>query len=175
VIQIGEPSATLDSPLEHLVACHRRIEQRLETLVKAADRLEHERQPALEAIAKSIHFLDSNGLMHTEDEEDSLFPRLRPKLSSEELAFVDLLGTQHNEAEEILAELKKRVEQISQQQPSAEVAEQYRECATRLQSFYGEHIRSEERTLGPLAKRYLTESEFGEISREMRARRKAGE
>jgi len=35
MIQIGAPSATLDAPVEHLMACHRRIEQRLETLIAA--------------------------------------------------------------------------------------------------------------------------------------------
>jgi hypothetical protein len=30
MIQIGASAATIDSPIEHLVACHRRIEQRAE-------------------------------------------------------------------------------------------------------------------------------------------------
>jgi hypothetical protein len=47
--------------------------------------------------------------MHTEDEESSLFPRLRPKLSVDELAFVDSLERQHGQAEGIYSELKRFV------------------------------------------------------------------
>jgi ribulose 1,5-bisphosphate synthetase/thiazole synthase len=36
MIQIGASAATIDTPIEHLIACHRRIEQRLETLINAA-------------------------------------------------------------------------------------------------------------------------------------------
>ena len=36
--QEGE-QATLDRPLEHLVACHRRIEERLRTLERVGDHL----------------------------------------------------------------------------------------------------------------------------------------
>jgi iron-sulfur cluster repair protein YtfE (RIC family) len=95
MIQIGAPAATLDTPMEHLMACHRRIEQRLETLVAAADHLTGNRQAALDAIEKSITFLDANGNMHTRDEELSLFPRLRPKLSAEEREYIDSLERQH--------------------------------------------------------------------------------
>lgn len=41
MIQIGASAATVDSPIEHLMACHRRIEQRLDTLVNAACHLEN--------------------------------------------------------------------------------------------------------------------------------------
>ena len=80
MIQIGATAATIDSPIEHLTACHRRIEQRLETLVNAAGHIPTNRTSALGAVKSSLHFLDTSGVLHTEDEELSLFPRLRPKL-----------------------------------------------------------------------------------------------
>ena len=107
MIQIGAPSATIDSPIEHLMACHRRIEQRLDTLIKAAGHIGKDRLAALAAIASNLHFLDTSGALHTEDEEASLFPRLRPKLSATEIAFVDSLEAQHAEAESIFSELKR--------------------------------------------------------------------
>ena len=48
----------------------------------AAGHMENDRAGALDAIRKSLEFLDTSGALHTQDEEDSLFPRLRPKLSS---------------------------------------------------------------------------------------------
>src|SRR5947208_5826795 len=98
MVQIGESAATLDQPIEHLVACHRRIEQRLATLERAAGELDGRENAARDAIAAAIRFMDTNGAWHTEDEEMSLFPRLRPYLTPDELAFVDSLEAQHREA-----------------------------------------------------------------------------
>jgi hemerythrin-like domain-containing protein len=172
MIQIGSPSATLDAPVEHLMACHRRIEERLETLNAAAGHLESRREEALDAIGKCILFLDSNGAMHTEDEESSLFPRLRPKLSPDELAFVDSLEREHGQAEGIYNELK-RVIALARSKPqvSASIVEDYRDCAVRLRELYREHIRSEDQILTRLANRWLTREELAEISSEMRVRR----
>lgn len=172
MIQIGAPSATLDAPVDHLLACHRRIEQRLDTLTAAADHLQNDRQRALDAILKSLHFLDSNGAMHTADEEESLFPRLRPKLTVDEVGFLDSLEHQHVQAEAIYAELQLLVGRISEQRPvTADLAAEYRECATRLRTLYREHIESEDTILTPIARRTLSPGELAEVSAEMRRRR----
>ena len=165
MIQIGAPAATLDNPVDHLMACHRRIEQRLDTLVTAADHLSVDRIHALQAIAKSIQFLDSNGVMHTEDEESSLFPRLRPKLSDQERAFVEALEQQHTEADAIYSELKAMVARDIPD-PAG-----YRQCAERLRAFYRDHIRFEDQVLTPIARRLLTGAETADMAAEMRTRR----
>jgi hemerythrin-like domain-containing protein len=172
MIQIGAPSATLDAPIDHLMACHRRIEQRLETLVVAADYLQDDRPAALDAIRKSLLFLDSNGAMHTADEEDSLFPRLRPKLSPEELSFLDGLENQHVEAEAIYAELRRIVGEISSEpRVPGRLVDSYRDCAERLRGLYREHIESEDKILTPIARRALSESDLADLTEEMRRRR----
>jgi iron-sulfur cluster repair protein YtfE (RIC family) len=112
MIQIGASAATIDSPIEHLVACHRRIEQRLDTLVSAASHLQDQRSAALAAIASSFSFLDTSGVLHTKDEEASLFPRLRKKLSASEIEFVDSLEAQHVQAEGIYSRLKQLASQL---------------------------------------------------------------
>jgi len=173
VIQIGAaPSATIDSPIEHLMACHRRIEQRLDTLVDAAGHIENDRIAAFTAIAHSLHFLDTSGALHTEDEEASLFPRLRGKLSSAEVAFVESLEAQHTEAESIFAELKRLALQLEAEDAcSPLLIDQYRGCAEGLRSLYRAHIQAEDENLTPLAKRCLDDAEIAGISREMRERR----
>jgi hemerythrin-like domain-containing protein len=168
MIKIGAAPATIDSPVEHLVACHRRIEQRLDTLVNAAAHLESDRATALEAIRRSIQFLDTSGALHTRDEEASLFPRLRPKLTAAETEFVDSLEAQHVGAESIFAELKRLAE--SPLEDSGFVA-RYHESAIRLRSLYRDHIQAEDEILTVLAKRLLSGAELGEISKEMRERR----
>jgi hemerythrin-like domain-containing protein len=168
MIQIGAQPATIETPIEHLMACHRRIEQRLDTLVNAADHLLLDRGMAIVAIEKSFRFLDTNGALHTEDEEVSLFPRLRLHLTHGELEFVNSLEQQHREADQIYAELKAVAANIS-----AEAAPRFRERAERLRTLYREHIRKEDEILTRIARRTLTTSEMGEIVQEMRARREA--
>jgi len=173
MIQIGEKAAALDTPLEHLVACHRRIEDRLATLERAAGELRTDPETSLAAIGACLNFMDSNGALHTEDEEISLFPRLRPRLSSNELAYVDALEHQHREADSIYSELKGQVARLKNLGGAASVEEThaYRELAGKLREIYREHIRSEEEVLLRLARRSLNEGELREISGEMKQRR----
>lgn len=174
MIQIGDPSATIDKPIEHLMACHRRIEQRLDTLVRAADHLERDRDAALGAVSKSLQFLDSSGVLHTRDEEDSLFPRLRARLSADDSAYLDSLETQHVRADSLLARLKQLIDLAAQSRPvPADIIDQYRACAQELRGVYAEHIRSEDTLLNALAKQSLGESDLSEIAGEMRQRRAA--
>lgn len=170
MIQIGKPPATIDSPIEHLMACHRRIEQRLETLINAATHFHDDPQAALTAIGNSFKFLETSGTTHTQDEEASLFPRLRPKLAPSEIAFLDSLETEHVEADSIYAELKQLSLPLSGA-PSADSIHRYRACAEKLRSLYRDHIRAEDEILSAMAKRSLDSAEMDEISREMRARR----
>jgi hypothetical protein len=62
MIEIGASAATIDSPIEHLVACHRRIKRRLDTLMNAAGHLLKQLTAALAAIASSFSFLETSGL-----------------------------------------------------------------------------------------------------------------
>ena len=172
MIQIGATPAGLESPIEHLVACHRRIEQRLDTLVKAADHLEFansedEKDRARAAISNSFAFLETSGALHTEDEEASLFPRLREIASSQEIAFMNGLEAQHAEADGLYRALKTSAVTLA----SSPEIERYRECAKALRDFYRAHIRTEDEILTVLATRLLSAAALGEISREMRERR----
>lgn len=172
MIQIGTPPATIDTPLEHLMACHRRIEQRLDTLIHAAGHLVKDQDVAFEAIRSSMEFLETSGVLHTQDEEVSLFPRLREKLSASERTFVDTLEKQHEEAEIIYSELKQLARKIEVAgEPTGDSIGRYLDCAKRLRVLYGDHIRAEDEILTALARRSLNEFEISEISSEMRARR----
>ena len=167
MVQIGASAATLDEPIEHLVACHRRIEQRLATFERAAAELPEREVAAREAIAAAIRFMDTNGVWHTEDEERSLFPRLRPRLNAEELAFVEALEAQHREAEETFEALRAASSGLPATLP------EYTRLASQLGEIYRQHIRSEDEILTRLAKRSLDLADLAAITAEMRARREA--
>lgn len=172
MIQIGATAATIDSPIEHLMACHRRIEQRLDTLANAAGHIPANPTAALDAIRKSLTFLDTSGVLHTEDEEASLFPRLRQKLSPAEIAFIDSLEAEHVEAGSVYSELKRLALALEVSgNPSPSLLGQYLECAEQLRSLYRRHIQSEDEILTAMARRSLDDSEVSAISLEMRDRR----
>jgi hemerythrin-like domain-containing protein len=127
---------------------------------------------ALEAIRKSLKFLESNGALHTMDEEASLFPRLRPRLTGEQAAHLDRLEEQHLEVELVLSELKGVVAELAAtSQPAAPVESRYRELVARLAALYRPHIQFEDEVLMRLASRVLTASDLQDISGEMRVRR----
>jgi hemerythrin-like domain-containing protein len=172
MIQMGSPASTIDTPLEHLSACHRRIEDRLATLRRAADHWDRSPAEALEAIRGSLRFLDSNGVLHTLDEEESVFPRLRPRLTAEEVEHLDRLEQQHQEVESVLTELKSVVAGfVALHAPATHLQRRYRELAARLADLYRPHIQFEDEVLMRLACRVLNHEDLVEISTEMKARR----
>jgi hemerythrin-like domain-containing protein len=158
----GAPEATLDRPLEHLLACHRRIEQRLGALERAAESLGTRRREAEEVIVKVLRFLESNGAWHTEDEEQSLFPRLRPKLAAaHHRDYLGALEAQHDRVEWLM----QRLRETALEDP------RFPERVFAVAQAYREHIAFEETRLVDLARGALSEGELAEIAAEMKRRR----
>ena len=128
-----ETGSTLDRPLEHLTACHRRIEQRLDTLERVADHLTDKRSEALEAMEACFRFFETNGILHTADEEESVFPRLQPRLNDAEQKFIMQLEGQHREADGLYAELKAIAAQLEDgQTASPELQQRFRTACRTL-------------------------------------------
>jgi hemerythrin-like domain-containing protein len=177
----GPQHATLDQPLEHLMACHRRIEQRLETLERAAAVLATRREEALAAIESAIAFLDESGVRHTQDEEQSVFPRLQSKAAPDELAFVEHLQTDHSEADRIFGCLKQAFRRMREQAPPysisskadrpGEAESDFRRYASELGALYRRHIAEEDEVLVAIGRQRLSNSDLEAISSEMRERR----
>ena len=170
MIQIGEKQATIEDPLEHLVACHRRIEQRLTTLERAAEALDTRPAEALEAVQSALRFMDTSGHLHTVDEEESVFPRLRPQLAAEEAAFLDSLENDHIAADAVYSELKQAVADLAAGVTADRVA-RFRDCAARLAAAYRAHIASEDTMLVAIGRRTLNPDQLTAIQQEMRKRR----
>jgi hemerythrin-like domain-containing protein len=167
MIKIGQKPAPIDRPIEHLTACHRRIEDRLSTLERAGESLgsddERKESEAIEAIASAIRFLDSSGVTHTVDEESSLFPRLLPRLDEGEKEYVESLERQHRELDEAYAELKAALHNRE--------LNRYRAAVSRVAQLYRQHIASEDRILTAIASRHLSPADLEAIAAEMRGRR----
>ena len=174
-IATGPPKsegATLDRPLDHLSACHRRIEQRLDTLERAIPVLWERRDEALQAIHSALTFLNGSGVLHTEDEESSLFPRLAGKLSPDQAALVSALEYDHRAAHKIYGELQAAVERIqSRTECDAVLEAEYADIVGRFCALYRRHIQQEDTQLIEMSRAVLSQEELGEISAEMKTRR----
>ena len=153
--------ATLDQPIEHLFACHRRIEQRLETLERATGALATDHEEALAVIGRVMHFLETNGAWHTEDEEVSFFPRLRPLLDAAAVGYLGELEAQHDLVEAAVAVLGLAMRSD----------DGIADAARKVAAAYRAHIQFEESRLLGLARAALGQSQLEAISAEMKQRR----
>ncbi len=163
--------STLERPLDHLLACHRRIEDRLDTLQRAGDHLGTRLTEALDAVHSALRFFDSNGVLHTEDEEQSVFPRLLPRLKDSDRDYIGSLEQQHDEADGLYAELKQIIGKLEAGETGDGLIESYRVTVQRLAGLYQTHIASEDDALMRLGREYLTPDELLQISAEMKRRR----
>lgn len=167
-------------PLDLLVHCHERIHGQLEILKRAAEILRSGDGRLLPGVFAAIdaackHFAIA-GAKHTEDEELSLFPRLREQGGSaggEALAAMTELESQHRTAEELHQQFDEFMLTLPRN-GSADVREldRFSEMAAELGAFYRPHISLENTLVFPIAARVLPAGEIHALGEEMRARRK---
>ncbi len=160
--------STLEEPLDHLLACHRRIEERLGVMERAAAHLNGRRDEALEAFQNAFRFMESSGALHTADEEESLFPRLLPLLDDEGRSYLAGLERDHAEADRLYARLRTAVAAAGADSASQPEIER---CVARLTRLYRRHIASEDKVLQVYARQHLTPAQLEAIAAEMRKRR----
>lgn len=165
----GVPAAPSPENVEEfLMACHRRIEQRLAAMERAAAALGAHREEALAALEAALEFLDTSGALHTEDEEESVFPRLRALMEKGELTF--LAGLEHDHAEAGMIHRRLR-ELVSRAKEGQENDCSLRGAVEELAGLYRRHIEAEDATLIACARSLLTPQDRSSIAAEMRARR----
>ncbi len=167
-------------PLRLLVHCHERIEAQLAALERAAAILRAGDRQSLPRVFGAIdaacaHFAIP-GVKHTEDEEISLFPRLREHGGSageDALAVMAELESQHRTAEKLHVEFDEFVSSLPRD-GSADTRELdcFSELVTELTALYRPHILLENNFVFPIAGRVLPANEIQGLGEEMRARRK---
>ncbi len=166
-----------DQPLGLLCDCHRRIEHFLGLLVKVhqacrGGALSGEPRSAVEAALK---YFTSAAPRHTEDEEQSLFPRLRGQGAAATGAALQKLAELEAE-HEVADTLHGQVDSLfrrwleSGPLPGPDEGELERALAT-LRGIYTRHIQVEEREVFPLAGTVLSPNQLAELGREMARRR----
>jgi len=167
-------------PLELLVHCHEKLEAHLDVLERAGEILREGDRNLLPAVFPAVdtacaHFAIA-GVKHTEDEEISLFPRLRERggaAGQEALAAMAELETQHRSAEKLHAEFGRVVEGLPRDgSADGKDLDRFRELISELTTLYRPHILLENNFVFPVATRVLPASEIQTLGDEMRTRRK---
>ena len=184
MITIGAPPEhTLDQPIGLLGDCHRRIERFLDTLIRVtevigSDPLTPEARHALET---ALRYFRDAGPMHTEDEEESLFPRLRQladgvgesaEKATHALTIVQRLQADHEKADKrhlAIDAIGRRW--LEAGTLPADQVQQLQSELRDLRGFYTAHLAAEDNELFPLSESLLDQTQLNEMGREMAARR----
>jgi hemerythrin-like domain-containing protein len=134
--------------------------------------LEPDERAALEAALK---YFDVAAPRHTQDEEESLFPRLRDSndpAAHAALAQVQRLEEDHRHADAMHGEVKTLCRQWLDSGPlSAADVQRLDELLHGLQQMYARHIALEDKELFPLAAQVLNRRQLDEMGQEMAKRR----
>lgn len=180
-VQLGSvPLADFSRPLDLLKDCHRRIERFLGVLLRVIDLspdgvLNAQRREALE---NAVRYFREAAPRHTQDEEESLFPRLRQSDQPEARAALEAVALL--EADHVRATaLHQQVDQFAAAwlgtgTLSPEDRAAMRAALVQLHELYVQHIGVEDDQVFPLAGRALAAEELLAIGREMKARRACG-
>ena len=147
-----------DDPVARLGNTHRRMEEELRALEAAAG--SQDRQ----GLDVALDFFASAAKRHHEDEEASLFPRLRGDAGL--VPLLDALAAEHREHEGA----RREIEELLRENADATVT------AVSIARFVGmlrAHIEKEDRELLPAAERALDAEAREAVATEMRERRRA--
>jgi len=167
LVRIGsKPPPSFDDPLAVLESCHRKIEERLAALARAAAAPSH--PDTASVLREFMQYFDTGGVKHTLDEEASIFPRIRGEGADE---LLETLEAEHRTAEAIYLAVRTVAQRIVEDPATAaEAAADLPTQAAALDAAYREHIAREEAELFPLI-RALDAAQLRAIGLEMKLRR----
>ena len=174
-VQIGaKPDSGFDDPIGMLKDCHRRIERFLDILHLVV-RKAHNRALTTDetrAVESALHYFRESGPRHTQDEEQSLFPRLRAAGAADVLLKISGLERDHRAAEELHAEAAHLYcLWIAQGALDAVQLARLQAATGELARIYSTHIALEDGIVFPRAKAILAADDIESMAVEFRKRR----
>lgn len=175
-VQIGAKTQDFSDPTGLLSDCHRRIEMFLGVLQRVAQMLDSPLPAdARDSFQTALRYFQDAAPKHTQDEEESLFPRLRgiqhPEIEMA-LSALNALEHDHRRADALHSEVHQLgLKCLENGNLSVPDAVRFRRAVGDLTSIYGEHIRIEDDVVFPAAQRELSRSQKDAIASEMRSRR----
>ena len=176
---------SISDPFEKLVECHDHITTRLSLFGKSLQAIETHGMLGFvsekENIQTLFDFMDTSISLHTRDEEEGLFPTLRPKLDPKlderggGRTPVDVMKSEHRIVEDVAARMKTLAPLIEREAKSSDVSillDEFLEKGRWLIKAYHQHIWKENNVLFPMAERLLSATEKTEVASVMNNLRK---
>jgi hemerythrin-like domain-containing protein len=166
-------------PLDVLFQCHSRIAANLEALRRASETLRNSDECEFTEVFATIdtvltHF-STAGIKHTQDEEESLFPRMREyrdRVVSDVFEVIGQLEIQHKRAVSIENSLNKMLVNLAaDEMPDKNKLDLFCDLSESLYDLYRPHIQMENEFVFPSAGKILTRNELLEVGKEMYQRR----
>ena len=177
-INLNQPAqAGFDQPIELLKDCHRRIERFLAMLLRVTRDLRGQAmdEQYRQAAQAGLRYFRNAAPWHTDDEEISLFPRMRQLDDAQIHHVLDQMAQleadhahaagQHERVDEIMTQW---LSQGTLQQP---LVDELLALLESLEEMYREHIAREDDVVFPLAARVLDSQSLRELGGEMAKRR----
>lgn len=170
------PSSSLGRPFDLLTECHRRIERCLHVLGVFAARPAgaelggHDR----DLLALALRYLRESVPLHTADEEESLFPRMRH--ATHPLAIAAMHRLAALESDHAAARPRRELADLLGQRwlewghLGADDQQLFRRMVAALAEMYAAHIALEDREVFPLAARILSRHDLNHVGVEMARR-----
>jgi hemerythrin-like domain-containing protein len=171
--------ADFTKPLEVLFQCHSKIAANLEALRRAGEALRTSDECDFDEVFATVdtvltHFATA-GIKHTQDEEESLFPRMRQysdSVVSDVFEVIGQLEQQHKRAASIEESLNKMIINLATDEtPDKNKLELFCDLSESLYDLYRPHIQMENEYVFPSAGKILTRDELLAVGKEMYQRR----
>jgi hemerythrin-like domain-containing protein len=161
-------TASFDDPLGLLRACHQRIRQHCEILLRLAEHLERSGadEDARKAAQQVHRYFSTAAKQHHQDEEVDVFP----KLIRQSLKMADMihgLKKEHAELDRLWAALEPQLRRL----PARDDAAEFTRLAQELDAVYRRHMAVEENQFLDQAQHMLSRQQLGDIGRAMAERR----
>ena len=173
----AKPDHGFDEPLGLLSDCHRRMERFLDVLMhvcinRTGSELHADER---EALQRATEYFRVAAPRHTQDEEESLFPRLRacndPRVPGA-LAEMQRLEADHEAADRRHAEVDQLVQRwLERDRLEQSEIDALSGALAELQELYRAHIAVEDGQIFPLAANVLTSEQVCSLGYEMAKRR----
>jgi hemerythrin-like domain-containing protein len=178
-VSVAELGIRVDDPIEHLRDCHQKIERSLVIVQNAVAALRLTepvlRAEAAAALDYELALLRLLEDLHTQDEEQSLFPRLRAKVRGDSGDLQELmlsLESQHRQEEATFEALAACMRGFPGRpgERSEERLAQLESLVVQLAGLCGPHMILEDERLIANCRQYLTPTDIDEMRQEMRLR-----
>ena len=176
-VSAAEFSVHVNDPIAHLMHCHQRIERSLITVKNAVAALRLTdpvlRVEGAAALDYELALLQLLTDLHTADEEESLFPRLRRNLADDPDSLKDLmliLENQHRDKQLLFRDLAMCVRRVSAGAVDDDRIEQLESLVGQFENIFRPHMMLEDERLMPQCRQILTQRDLDEMQKEMRGR-----